>query len=140
MKRRIIFIICSSILIIFFYIINTINIIKNAEYIYYSPKNKYLLISTKKEPIMSFGSGNREFRLYTHYFLFLGKIKFGEFPIEIENWDIDNKKIYIRIEKLDFFMSGTIKSWTDKNTHIGIFKLRYNIIDSYSLPFLQFNQ
>ena len=62
MKGRII-IICSSILIIFFYIINTINIIKNAEQIYYSPKNKYLLISTKKEPIMSFGSGNREFRL-----------------------------------------------------------------------------
>jgi hypothetical protein len=80
---------------------------------------------------MSFGSGHREFRLYTSYYLFLGKCSFGEFPIEIDNWDIDNKKIHILIEQLDFFNAGYIKPFIDKNTHIGNFKLYYDVIQQF---------
>ena len=109
------------------YIIYVHTIFNESEYVYYSPQNRYFLVVTKKEPIMSFGSGKRELRLFTSFYLYLGKCTMGEFPIEIEKWDIDCKTINIRIPQHHISNISYVKQYTDRNTNIGMFKLFYNI-------------
>jgi hypothetical protein len=59
------------VIIIILYIINTTIIFKKSQKIFISPNGKYYILILKKEPLMSFGSGKNEMRLYTSYYFFL---------------------------------------------------------------------
>ena len=111
-----------------YYILSTIKIIKNAEDKIISPDSKYFLLINKIPPIMSFGSGKTELRLYTSYYFFSGKCLLGEFPVEIEEWNIQNKTIYIKIRQHDVSNASYVKQFTDKNSNIGRFNMVYQVV------------
>jgi hypothetical protein len=110
------------------YVFFTVITIKQAEKKISSPDGKYFLFLTKKPPLMSFGSGKTEIRLYTSYYLHLGKCMLGEFPFEIEEWDLKTKEILIKIRQHNLSNDSYVRQYTDGNNRIGNFKIIYQII------------
>jgi hypothetical protein len=76
---------------------------------------------------MFFGSGKKEMRLYTSYYLFLGKCIFGEFPIKIINWDLKNKVVSLEILQHRAENLSYIQQYISKNSHLGKFRLEFQI-------------
>lgn len=127
MRKAVIFGLMLIFLICCCYVFFTIQTIRKVEEKIISPDGKYFLIISKESPLMSFGSGKTELRLYRSCYLYAGKCMFGEFPLRIEKWDIQNKEIFIKIRQHDVTNSSYIKQYTNKNTHIGKFNLFYQI-------------
>jgi hypothetical protein len=92
-----------------------------ADEVIYSSGNNYVLLIKYNEPFFSFGSGHKIIRLYSKYFLFRGKIIFGEFPFKIVNWDLKNNIISIEIEDSQY-----IRQFTNRRK-IGNFYIDYVI-------------
>ena len=98
-----------------------------------SPNEKYYLTIVYKEPIMAFGSGHNELRLYSSY-RFLGKCLFGEFSFDIKSWNLENNEIIIKINNYKSEdMYSYINQWTNKNTSIGRFKISYEYVNTIEL-------
>jgi hypothetical protein len=92
-----------------------------------SPNGRYYVLIHKKEPLLSFGSGKKELRLYTSYYLFLGKCVFGEFPLKIIEWDLKNNIILIEISEYRIENMPYINQYTNLNKRLGNFDLQYKI-------------
>jgi hypothetical protein len=80
---------------------------------------------------MSFGSGTKEIWLYTSWYWYAGKCRFGEFPIKIVGWNLYNRIIYIQIALTNSANMPYIIQYTESNRYLGNFKIEYEIKETY---------
>jgi hypothetical protein len=131
MKKVIIFISILSFIFIFIYIYSTYFVFKHSDEKILSSNGKYILSISSKNPIMSFGSGHKELRLYTSFYLYLDKCILGEFPVELYSWDIVNKTINLNIQQHEISNLSYIYQYTNKNKKLGIFNINYQIVGNF---------
>ena len=88
--------------------------------------NGISLFVISKDPIMSFGSGNKKMYLFSKNHFLIGECTFGEFPLRIEAIDVSKRIIFVTIKSsYDGSNKDYIESWVQKNKTIGKYIILY---------------
>lgn len=114
--------------VILVYMTTRHRVLKYSEQLISSSDGKYILSIRKKKGVMAYSSDNKELILYNRYFMILGKCRFGEHPLNIENWDDENILITISTRYRNEERINYITRWIKKNNRIGKFNIKYKLI------------
>lgn len=82
---------------------------------------------SERESVASFGSPHKVLSLYGIEGDFLDEAVFGDHSIRIESVQDDTLTLLIPVTFYDKGGEDYIQSWLDKNTHIGEFKIEYQV-------------
>lgn len=91
-------------------------------------ENGVIFFLVYKDSMFSFGSGHKYLYVFSKNKLFLGKCKFGEFPLTIK--DVSKKEIFLEIN--NFSNMDYAESWKKKNKRIWKYKIIYIQNNSFS--------
>lgn len=138
MKKKIFLIIITIFFIFATYCIHTKNIFRSARQLLVFGKN--ILVLSYQEPRLYYGSGNKILYLYNNFYMSIGKCRYGEFPLKIEN--INNNEIELLIEipfssavwELD---REYIINWIKQNKKIGKYDIKYKIITKDEIIYIK---